>query len=137
MATMRDAHEIIFNCAEWLTVGDVAKRLGGRSSDVSFDLYRWAADRRIFAINHHGIDYFPAFGLHEAARAGILALEPKPILAVLIDALGGECSGWQLAGWFISVNGYLDGKRPVDLMDGEPECLLEAAKFYALGIQHG
>lgn len=40
-------------------------------------------------------------------------------------------SDWGLALWFTGVNGWLDGKRPVDFLKNEPEEVVQAAKLEA------
>jgi hypothetical protein len=42
--------------------------------------------------------------------------------------LGGRKSGWQLAFWFTSPNGWLDGKRPADIIDDMESVARAAAR---------
>lgn len=53
---------------------------------------------------------------------------PWPAVARVIQVLGGNTSDWGLALWFAAANGWLDGRRPVDLLASAPEEVVEAAE---------
>jgi hypothetical protein len=42
--------------------------------------------------------------------------QPLETVGKVLALLGERKSGWQLAFWFTSPNGWLDGKRPVDVI---------------------
>lgn len=70
--------------------------------------------------------------------------EPTPeqaLAAKAIDALerefGATKSEWGLACWLSGVNGFLGGRRPVDLLATDPELVLSAARDEMAGVQHG
>lgn len=132
-----NAREVALQSTEWLSALDIAERSRHRSLDSGTIFLHWTAKKQIFAIALKGEDHFPAYGLREVMQGTVRAIEPKPIMATLIEALGAECSGWRLAEWFASPNGYLHGKRPLDLLDSEPERVVKAAEFEAKGVQHG
>jgi hypothetical protein len=134
---IRKAREIVLQSTEWLRFADIVERFGYCSglSDTPPD--RWTSNKQIFAISIEGVDHFPSYGLCEVTYGDVRVCEPKPIMASLLEALGGELTGWQLAAWVASPNGYLDGARPLDLLDTEPKRVIKAAKFAAKGIQHG
>jgi hypothetical protein len=133
----RKARELALQSTEWLSFSDIAEHSVecSRISETSPD--HWLANKQIFAITLDKADYFPAYGLHEVMHGNVFVREPKPIMASLITTLGDVCSGWQLAAWFASASGYLNGARPMDLLDSEPERVMKAAKFSAEGVQHG
>ena len=63
-----------------------------------------------------------------------LALKPglKAVLAELVS----EYDGRRLAEWFVEPNGWLDEARPIDVLDSNPEEVLQAARadrFVATG----
>jgi hypothetical protein len=134
---MREARQMVIESSEWLKATDLASRSGKSSKNPSTIPNRWKSDGRIFAINIDGVDYFPAYGLHEATKKNVRSYEPKPILKALIAALGETFTGWQIAEWFASPNGYLHGARPLDLLDKDPNGVEKAAEFEAKGVQHG
>jgi hypothetical protein len=39
----------------------------------------------------------------------------------------GQVSDWQAALWFVAANGWLGGRRPVDLLDAEQDAVVDAA----------
>jgi len=82
--------------------------------------HQWKEEGRIFAVHYLGATCFPAFQFDAAGH-------PLPVIAGIIEALGHRGS-WQLALWFIAETGWLGGRRPVDLLECEPETVLEAAR---------
>jgi hypothetical protein len=84
---------------------------------------KWKKQGLIFAINHGGVDYFPGYGLDRDA-----GFRPVKALAKIIETFGGHKGGWGMAYWFASVNGFLDGLRPQDVLAHDPERVLAAAK---------
>ena len=86
----------------------------------------------IFAINHGGVDYFPGYGLD---RNG--SFRPLKALSKIIEVFGGHKDSWGMAYWFLSVNSFLGGKRPQDVLALEPDRVIEAAKDEVQGILHG
>ncbi len=84
-----------------------------------------APDReRIFAVKADGDEWVPSFELDERGT-------PLPVIARVLSYLGGVRSPWELALWFTSANGWLDGSRPVDLLGTQPERVSEAARHEA------
>lgn len=84
-------------------------------------LEAWEQDRRIFSVNHEGNHVFPAF---QFDREG----QPLPVIAQVLETLGQQSKGWELALWFLAGNGWLDDRCPVDLLESEPEEVAQAAK---------
>ena len=56
----------------------------------------------------------------------------KKVLRVLSNK-----DDWQKAFWFGSVNSFLRNKMPKDLLNSNPEKVLQAAEIEASGVQHG
>ena len=46
----------------------------------------------------------------------------------MLETLNGQWSGWQLALWFVTPNGYLDDQTPMDRLDAAPETVMEALR---------
>jgi hypothetical protein len=84
-------------------------------------LEAWEQDGRIFSVNHEGNHAFPAF---QFDREG----QPLPVIAQVLETLGQQSKGWELALWFLAGNGWLDDRCPVDLLENEPEEVAQAAK---------
>jgi hypothetical protein len=134
---IRQSRELVLQSAEWLRFADIVMLLGQCHDHSDATPHSWTANKQIFTLNLDGVDHFPSYGLQVVTHGTVRTCEPKPIMAALMAVLGGDDSGWRLAGWFASANGYLHGARPIDLLDAEPSRVLDAAKFAANGIQHG
>ena len=78
-------------------------------------------ERRIFTVTQGDATYVPSFQFDETGR-------PYPAVARVIQILGKDTSDWGLALWFTGTNGWLDGKRPVDVLKEEPEEVVQAAE---------
>jgi hypothetical protein len=85
------------------------------------DCERLKQEGRIFTVTYGDKTYVPSFQFDEKGR-------PRPAIARVIQILGKDTSDWGLALWFFAVNGWLDGKRPVDLLKNEPEEVIQAAE---------
>ena len=87
----------------------------------SGDYERLKDERKIFTVTHRNATYVPSFQFDEKGR-------PRPAVAKVIQILGKDTSDWGLALWFTAANGWLDGKRPVDLLNDNPEEVVQAAE---------
>jgi hypothetical protein len=117
---------------DFVTAADIA-RLGKFSAkNPSSQPNRWKRMSQIFAIHHRGADYYPLYALDPAD-----GYRPRPIVADVLRLFAGSKDTWQTAFWFGSINGYLNGRRPQDVLTGPPEPLLRAARAEEEGLQHG
>ena len=55
----------------------------------------------------------------------------------IIKILGGKKDAWGIAYWFASINGFLGGARPHDVLTKEPRRVIAAAVDEAEDIVHG
>jgi hypothetical protein len=99
----------------------VAELAGSQAKNRAALAHRWKEEGRIFAVSYQGTTGFPSFQFDASGR-------PRPVIAEIIDVLGRRSSEWELALWFIAETGWLGGRRPVDLLDRQPEAVLEAAR---------
>lgn len=104
-----------------LTSKQVAELVGSRATNQAALASRWKAQGRIFAIEVGGESLFPAFQLAADGQA-------RPVVAEVLAAFGPKAAGWQTALWFTGANGWLGAKRPVDLLESEPEAVAAAAR---------
>ena len=72
---------------------------------------RWKREKRIFAVRHGGSDLYPVFQFADG--------EPLPIIKKILKALPAHMTPWQIAFWFASGNGWLDGKAPEKCLSDE------------------
>jgi hypothetical protein len=128
-AAMRNkALDMVLHSTTWLGAEDLGDA----------DYQRWVEDNKIFAIDLDGHTYYAAYGLHAVTRDNVRIIEPKPVMAAVIAALGERYTCFQIATWFAAANSRLIGSaRPADVLDIEPTQVVEAAKLEAAGIQHG
>jgi hypothetical protein len=54
---------------------------------------------------------------------------PRPVIAGVLEAFEPHgLDGWEIALWFTTASGWLDDKRPVDLLTREPDQVVDAAR---------
>ncbi|OLF53828.1 hypothetical protein [Pseudomonas chlororaphis] len=131
-AMIARARTAILQGADWPTAAQVAELAGFSPINPSAQPNKWKRDGLIFALNHHGVDYFPGYGLDPDT-----GFRPRKAMARILEVFAGSKDGWTLAGWFLTPNGFLGGKRPQDLMASAPEQVLEAARDEMEGVAHG
>jgi hypothetical protein len=107
------------------TSKDLADAAGHGSKNKSMTASRWKAKGKVFSLKQGGVEYFPAFQFADG--------QPAETVGKVLDVLSEKKSGWQLAFWFTSPNGWLDGKRPVDVIHDAKSVVL-AAKHEAEDI---
>lgn len=123
-AVLRDGH--------WLTAEQVGALARFDEGSASTQLAKWLGGGQMFAVNHQGIDYFPAFGFDQQD-----SFRPLTSMAKVIETLGQSKDGWGLAYWFASSNSFLGGRRPQDLLAVDPEAVVAAAMDELSGALHG
>jgi len=107
-----------FGALKSTEIGDAA---GSKSTNRAALAHRWKSDGRIFSVVHQGITYFPGFQFDSEGQ-------PLGVIADILSALAGTRAGWEIALWFTGSNGWLGGKRPVDLLTKSPDAVVEAAR---------
>lgn len=106
-----------------LSSEQVAELVESRSANRASAAYGLRSAGRIFSVTSGGVQRYPGFQFD--ATTGQPRLGVARTLEVLADA---ALSGWELALWFTSPTGLLDGHRPVDLLDADPDAVLTAAR---------
>jgi len=101
---------------------DLARAIHSTAENVSLVASKWRRKGEIFAVNYGGkLGYF-AFQLDPMTG------RPKPAIAAIIDAFPANTDGWRLALWLTSASPRLANRRPVDVLDKDPDKVIEAAK---------
>jgi hypothetical protein len=86
---------------------------------------RWRKEGRLFGVPYRGQTLYPAFQFDDAN-------ELRPVVGQVLEALPRpQMSDWELALWWTAANGHLGGRRPVDLLDEDPDALPTAARDLA------
>ncbi|WP_395828229.1 hypothetical protein [Elstera sp.] len=117
-----------------MTAAQISALAGFSPINPSAQPNRWKRQGAIFAIQNNGLDYFPHYGLDPDR-----GYRPLKALAPILARLAGVRRDWGLALWFASVNSYLGGQRPQDVLKTAPdEVLAEAeAEAEAAGVLPG
>jgi len=110
-----------------LSSAKVAGLAGSRAKNKASLANRWKQEGRIFSVTYHGTTYYPGYQFDDQGR-------PRPVIAEVIRTLGSKSTEWELALWFLGNAGWLDGRRPVDLLESEPEEVAQAAEREAEGL---
>ncbi|ANF25778.1 hypothetical protein [Stutzerimonas stutzeri] len=126
------AKKAVLQSGDWLSATEVYALSAINVGVADSECETWKDEGRIFAIRYDCTTFFPSYALD--VDAGYL---PYPIIASVLQAFGAKRSGWELAYWFASVNSFLGGLRPQDLIASAPERVLAAAHNELAGIMHG
>jgi hypothetical protein len=101
---------------------DVAELAGSTASNRSATASRWLGAKKIFAVNHRRALVYPGFQFGTDGR-------PRAVIARVLEAFEPfGLDGWETALWFTTASGWLDDRRPVDLLTREPENVVDAAR---------
>ena len=82
---------------------------------------RWKREKRLFAVRYKGNDLFPCFQFADGV--------PRPVVKKILLRLPNDMTPWQIAFWFASGNGWLDGKAPQDVLSDESAVLIAAEQM--------
>lgn len=110
-----------------LTSTQLAERSGSRATNPAATANRWRTQGKVFSVTWDGVNVYPGFQLDEEGQT-------RPVIAQVIDAAGDQLRGWDLALWFTSSNAWLDGARPVDLLDESPADVLDAVRSAVVDV---
>jgi hypothetical protein len=105
-----------------LRSAEVAEFAGSRAANRAALANRWRAENRVLAVPVGDELLYPGFQFTSEGR-------PHPTVAAALAILRSQpsVSDWQAALWFVGANGWLGGRRPVDLVDEDPGAVEDAA----------
>jgi len=130
-----NARNAVLGPGQWLNAAQVAEMAGFSKTNPSAQPNKWKQDGAIFAVNQNGIDLFPGYALNPATK-----YRPYKSLVDVIKVFNNKKDAWGLAYWFASVNSFLGGARPQDLLANDPDKVIAAAKDEVedlAGVAHG
>lgn len=100
----------------------LAEMVGSKAKNRSATASRWLAERRVFAVEHLGQRYFPAFQFGVDSR-------PRPVIRRILEVFEPHgLDGWEIALWFTTASGWLDDQRPVDRLTASPDDVVMSAE---------
>jgi hypothetical protein len=123
------AAEAVLCGTEWLTARQLGERANPDAANKHDFANRLLHGQRIFAIQHHGQNRFPAYALDDQGQ-------PLPAIAQVMAILEGY-EPRRLASWFESTSSYLGGRRPREVIRHDPQAVVAAARAHLLGPLHG
>ena len=101
-----------------LTSAQVRAASGLSPRNKSEPASRWKREGRLFAVRRSGTDLYPAFQFVDGV--------PHPAIRKILAALPKDMTGWQIAMWFASGNGWLGGDEPQTRLS-DPDGVVAAA----------
>ena len=101
-----------------LTGSEIRTGSGLNPKNASEPASRWKREGRIFAVRHGGRDLYPAFQFSDG--------QPRRVIKDVLAQMPRWSTPWQIALWFASGNGWLDGATPEERLDAPGE-VVEAA----------
>ena len=102
------------------TTADIHKLMhGSQLSNPSEPASRWRPEKRIFAVRNGRAQLFPCFQFADG--------HPLPVVKQVLKRLPDDMTPWQIAFWFQSGNGWLDGRSPEEAL-GDVDGVLNAAE---------
>ena len=106
-----------------LRSAEVAELAGSRAANRAALGNRWRAENRVVAVPVGDELLYPGFQFTTEGR-------PHPTVGAALRTLRSArgLSDWQAALWFAGANGWLGGRRPVDLLDEDPGAVEDAAR---------
>jgi hypothetical protein len=108
---------------EWgaWSAGELADRAGSAAANRSALAAAWRSVGRVIGVEWRGRTIYPGF---QFAADG----QPRSVIGRVVSHLRrAGLSDWQIALWFTSPTGWLDDRRPVDLLEEEAAAVEGAA----------
>lgn len=109
-----------------LTGAEVRAASGLNPKNASEPASRWKREGRVFAVRHAGRDLYPAFQFADG--------QPRSVIKSVLAVMPASATPWQIAMWFASGNGWLDGAEPQTCLDA-PDEVVEAARDLASPVE--
>ncbi|MDM0015850.1 hypothetical protein QTH87_25650 [Variovorax sp. J22P168] len=119
----------IMNGTDWLSAAEIGRELDPNAANPHATASRWLQNKQVFAIDHRGKKMFPAYVFGESWK-------PVPEIKKVLAVLEGY-SPLRLASWFESTNAALQGRRPREVVKGDPKAVIRAAERQVVGAVHG
>lgn len=117
----------------WLSKSEIVRLSNLQQGDGTVDQPSgWLRQGKIFSIHYEGGEYFPSYALDE-----LNGFRPIKAMSDVLRVFAATKDSWGVAFWFASVNSYLGGKRPQDLLATHPDQVVAAAYDEHQGITHG
>lgn len=77
--------KVVLKSGDWLSAIELAQLTQLSTTNTSAQPIKWKKNGQIFAIRHHGVDYFPGYGLDKEANC-----RPMKAMAQVIEVFDGH-----------------------------------------------
>ena len=120
----REKLEALLKSERWLGSAEVAAQASGQILDGDPDRHasRLRREKQLFGVRLGGQYLHPAFQF--LPESGV----PHPRLNALLARLPDEDHGWAAALWLFAPTRKLDGARPADIFQANPDAVIDAAR---------
>lgn len=102
-----------------MTSTDLQRRARHPGGRLSRRASAWKRRRLIFGVPHGGRDLYPTFQFAKG--------RPKPGVRAVLAALPDGMTPWQIAFWWVTGNGWIDGATPAEMFEHDAEAVIYAA----------
>ena len=111
---------------EWgaWSAGELAERAGSAAANRSALASSWRSAGRIVGVDWHGRTVYPAFQFEADGQPR------RAIATVLAHLRRAGLTDWQAALWFATPTGWLEDRRPADLLAEDPGAVASAAAAF-------
>jgi hypothetical protein len=105
-----------------LRSNEVADLAGSRASNRAALANRWRSENIVVAVPVGDEWLYPGFQFTAEGR-------PRAVVGRVLDLMRSDphTTDWQVALWFATPTGWLGGRRPADVLDEDPDAVVEAA----------
>ena len=120
----REKREALLKSERWLGSAEVAGQASSQILDGNPDQHagRLRREKQLFGVRVGGQYLHPAFQFLPDSG------EPHPKLNALLARLPDEDHGWAAALWLFAPTRKLDGARPADIFQANPDAVIDAAR---------
>lgn len=118
---------------EFRTVSDLAELFQIEIHKLNHQLNMWKDRNEIFSIEGgtEG-ELFPKFAFDRNRDLHLFDAIPR-----ILEIFGNKLSRLAIASWFIAVSSYLDDQHPKDVLQADPEWVIDAARDEMEEVSHG
>ena len=130
---LEDARRTVLASGEFRTASDLAELLQIESHKLNHQLNVWKDRNEIFSIEG-GTDgeLFPKFAFDRNRDLHLFDAIPR-----ILQILGNKLSRLAIASWFIADCSYLDDQPPKDVLQADPDWVIDAARDEMEEASHG
>lgn len=129
-AMMANAQDAVQKGTHWYSASGLVEQAKTQGLSAMPTPSEWVRQRRLFALELDGEQRVPEYGLNPQTW------QPLPAMAAIIKILESRDALF-LAVWFESVNSYLGGICPREVLAQDPVRVILAAQAEAEGVTQG